>query len=38
MKFICLGYADEKQWEQMSESERNASRDVFLAASRRDTR
>ena len=25
MKHICLGYADEKRWEAMSESERNAS-------------
>jgi hypothetical protein len=24
MKFICLGYADEKRWEAMSEAERNA--------------
>jgi hypothetical protein len=24
VKYICLGYADEKQWENMSESERNA--------------
>jgi hypothetical protein len=31
MKFICLGYADEKQWEQMSESERNALMDECLA-------
>lgn len=27
MKFICLGYYDEKQWETMSESERNALMD-----------
>ena len=31
MKFICLGYADEKQWEKMSESERNALMDECLA-------
>ena len=31
MKFICLGYVDEKQWEQMSESERNALMDECLA-------
>jgi len=24
MKYICLGYLDEKKWETMSESERNA--------------
>lgn len=24
MKYICLGYFDEKQWETMSENERNA--------------
>jgi hypothetical protein len=28
MKFICLGYMDEKKWEKMSESERNAFFDV----------
>ena len=28
MKFICLGYLDEKRWESMSESERNAFFDV----------
>jgi hypothetical protein len=27
MKYICLGYFDEKQWEAMSESERNAIMD-----------
>ena len=27
MKYICLGYFDEKQWETMSENERNAIRD-----------
>jgi len=27
MKFICLGYFDEKQWEALSESERNAMMD-----------
>ena len=31
MKFICLGYADEKQWEKLSESERNALMDECLA-------
>ena len=31
MKFICLGYADEKQWEKMTESERNALMDECLA-------
>ena len=27
MKFICLGYYDDKQWETMSEGERNALMD-----------
>jgi len=27
MKFICLGYIEEKKWETMSESERNAMMD-----------
>ena len=31
MKFICLGYADEKTWEAMSESQRNALVDECLA-------
>jgi hypothetical protein len=31
MKFMCLGYADEKKWEAMSESERNALIDECLA-------
>ena len=31
MKYICLGYADEKQWEKMSESERNALMDECIA-------
>ena len=31
MKFICLGYADEKSWEAMSESQRNALMDECLA-------
>ena len=31
MKYICLGYADEKQWEKMPESERNALMDECLA-------
>ena len=25
MKYICLGYYDEKQWETLSEAERNAA-------------
>jgi hypothetical protein len=28
MKYLCLGYMDEKKWEQMSESEKNALFDV----------
>ena len=31
MNFICLGYADEKSWEAMSESQRNALMDECLA-------
>jgi hypothetical protein len=31
MKFICLGYLDEKKWESMSESERNAFFDVCFS-------
>ena len=31
MKYICLGYYDEKQWETMSESERNAMMDECFA-------
>ncbi len=31
MKFICLGYADEKLWEKLSERERNALVDECLA-------
>ena len=31
MKFICLGYYDEKHWETMSESERNAYMDECFA-------
>jgi len=31
MKFICLGYLDEKKWERMSESERNAFFDEYFA-------
>jgi len=31
MKYICLGYHDEKQWETMSESERNALMDQCFA-------
>jgi hypothetical protein len=31
MKYICLGYFDEKKWETMSESERNAVMDECIA-------
>jgi hypothetical protein len=31
MKYICLGYYDEKQWETLSESERNALMDECFA-------
>ena len=31
MKYVCLGYYDEKQWETMSESERNAYMDECFA-------
>jgi hypothetical protein len=31
MKYICLGYYDEKAWETMSESERNATIDACFA-------
>jgi hypothetical protein len=31
MKFICLGYFDEKEWEAMSDSERNALMDECFA-------
>ena len=31
MKYACLGYMDEKKWEQMSESERNAFVDECFA-------
>jgi len=31
MKFFCLGYFDEKQWEALSETERNARMDACLA-------
>jgi hypothetical protein len=31
MKYICLGYYDEKKWETMSESERNALMDECFA-------
>jgi hypothetical protein len=31
MKYICLGYADEKRWEAMAESERNALMDECVA-------
>ncbi len=31
MKYICLGYMDEKKWESMSESERNAFMDESFA-------
>ena len=31
MKYICLGYYDEKQWETLSESERNTLMDECFA-------
>ena len=31
MKYICLGYYDEKKWETMSENERNALMDGCFA-------
>jgi hypothetical protein len=31
MKYLCLGYTDEKKWERMSESERNAFLDSCFA-------
>jgi len=31
MKYIRIGYADEKRWESMSESERNALMDECFA-------
>jgi hypothetical protein len=31
MKYLCLGYMDEKKWERMSESEKNALFDVCFA-------
>jgi hypothetical protein len=31
MKYICLGYMEEKKWEMMSESERNAMIDECFA-------
>jgi hypothetical protein len=31
MKYVCLGFMDEKKWEAMSESERNAFIDECLA-------
>jgi len=31
MKYLCLGYMDERKWEQMSESEKNALFDVCFA-------
>jgi hypothetical protein len=31
MKYICLGYYDEKKWETVSESERNALMDACFA-------
>ncbi|PYJ41747.1 MAG: dehydrogenase, partial [Verrucomicrobia bacterium] len=31
MKYICLGYMEEKKWETMSESERNAMIDECFA-------
>jgi hypothetical protein len=31
MKFVCLGYLDEKNWDAMSEAERNALMDACFA-------
>ena len=31
MKYICLGYMEEKKWETMSESERNTMLDECFA-------
>ena len=31
MKYICLGYYDEKKWETISEDERNALMDECFA-------
>ena len=31
MKYICLGYIEEKKWETMSDSERNAMLDECFA-------
>jgi hypothetical protein len=31
MKYVCLGYFDEKKWETMSESEQNAVMDECFA-------
>ena len=31
MKYVCLGYMDEKKWDAMSESERNAFMDECFA-------
>jgi len=31
MKFVCLGYLDEKEWEGLSEAERNALMDACFA-------
>ena len=31
MKYICLGYFDEKKWERLSEGERNAVMDECIA-------
>src|SRR5262245_16564233 len=31
MKYICLGYLDEKQWDTLSDSERNAQMDACFA-------
>jgi hypothetical protein len=33
MKYICLGYIEEKKWETMSESERNAMMEECFAQS-----
>ena len=31
MKYVCLGYIEEKNWEKISESERNALMDECFA-------
>jgi hypothetical protein len=34
MKYICLGYMDEKAWENMSQAERNTFIDSVVEAGR----